>query len=69
MLIDLNEGIVANAVKVKVEPANAVGIHSVNVESTGSSGHSVFYNLQGQRLNKPQKGVNIVDGRKIVVRK
>lgn len=69
MLIDLNEGIVANAVKVKVEPANAVGIHSLAAQPSAASGHSVFYNLQGQRLNKPQKGVNIVDGRKIVVRK
>ncbi|MBR2237274.1 MAG: hypothetical protein IJ887_05290 [Prevotella sp.] len=66
MLIDLSEGIVVNAVKVKVEPANAVGIHSVTSVPSESS---VFYNLQGQRLSKAQKGVNIVGGRKVIVRK
>jgi thiol-disulfide isomerase/thioredoxin len=66
MLIDLNENIVANAIKVKVTTPEAVGIESVNTSKP--AGENRFYNLQGQRLNKAQKGVNIVNGRKIVRR-
>ena len=66
ILIDLNENIVANAVKVKVTTPEAVGIESVNTNKP--AGENRFYNLQGQRLNKAQKGVNIVNGRKIVRR-
>jgi hypothetical protein len=31
-------------------------------------GGEVIYNLQGQRINGLQKGLNIVDGKKIMVR-
>ena len=34
----------------------------VNVQS------STYYNLQGQRLTRPQKGLNIVNGRKVVIK-
>lgn len=27
-----------------------------------------IYNLAGQRLSKPQKGINIIDGKKVVVK-
>lgn len=64
ILLDLNEGIVANAVKVKVTTPDAVGIENVNASKSAADNH--FYNLQGQRLSKAQKGVNIVNGRKIV---
>ena len=44
-------------------------------EATGISGsfeHSecsdYIYNLAGQRLSKAQKGVNIIDGKKIIIR-
>ena len=30
--------------------------------------NSQYYNLQGQRLSKPQKGLNIVNGKKIIIR-
>lgn len=66
MLIDLNDDTVVNAVKVKVQTADAVGIENVNASQPVRE--SRFYNLQGQRLNRAQKGVNIVDGRKIVRR-
>ena len=26
-----------------------------------------YYNLHGQRMSKPRKGLNIVDGRKIII--
>lgn len=64
ILLDLNEGFVANAVKVKVTTPDAVGIENVNANKSAADNH--FYNLQGQRLSKAQKGVNIVNGRKIV---
>lgn len=67
MVIDKNDGIVTNAVKVPVTPVNTVGIHSVSEERNMQSPTS-FYNLHGQRLNKVQKGVNIVNGRKIIRR-
>jgi hypothetical protein len=63
MLIDLSEGIVANAVKVRVTTPEAEGIHSVAAETSTSS---VFYNLNGQRLTRPQKGLNIINGRKFI---
>ena len=33
-----------------------------------SSRHSTIYNLSGQRLTKPQRGVNIIDGKKVIVK-
>ena len=30
--------------------------------------HEAIYNLNGQRLNKIHKGINIVDGKKIMVK-
>ena len=67
MLIDKSNGIVTNAVKVPVTSASVVGIHSVSEEGNLQSPTS-FYNLHGQRLNMVQKGVNIVNGRKIIRR-
>ena len=37
-----------------------------NVQTT--KGNDVIYNLAGQRLSKMQKGVNIVNGKKIFVK-
>ena len=31
-------------------------------------GNAQIYNLAGQRLSKPQRGINIVNGKKVVVR-
>ena len=66
MLIDKNEDIVVNAVKVPVTTPDAVGIH--NISTTPQLHNSSVFNLHGQRLNSVQKGVNIVNGRKIVRR-
>ena len=41
------------------------GIANVN---TANADHVVIYNLQGARLNQLQKGVNIVNGRKVVMK-
>lgn len=39
-----------------------------HIEADASSSETVIYNLAGQRLDKPQKGVNIINGRKVVVK-
>ena len=41
------------------------GIEDVNVNNTGNS---AIYNINGIRLSKLQKGINIVNGKKIIVR-
>ena len=47
----------------------------VNVETgirvffeRGKPANNTYYNLAGQRLSKPQKGINIIGGRKVVVK-
>jgi hypothetical protein len=45
----------------------ALGIEELNIEKTEKPDRGV-YNLQGQRINSLQKGINIVDGKKIMVR-
>lgn len=42
------------------------GIERTTTPSSKSDGH--LYNLKGQRLTKPQRGVNIINGRKVVVK-
>jgi Zn-dependent metalloprotease len=44
---------------------NQTGIEMVNGQSSMVNGQSI-YNLAGQRLNKMQKGINIVNGKKIL---
>ena len=41
------------------------GINEVKVASSVQQG---IYNLQGQKLTRLQKGINIVNGRKVVIR-
>lgn len=44
---------------------NVVGIKDV---SAFSSQPSALYDLQGRRLTKPQRGINIANGRKILMK-
>lgn len=39
-----------------------------DVISTGDNADAPVYNLAGQRLSKPQKGVNIIGGKKVIVK-
>ena len=41
---------------------------SVNTIPSSSASQSFIFNLHGQRLQSPQKGINIVDGRKVLVK-
>lgn len=60
----------ANATSNKLIPLSitdetTTGISSVH---TADADHVIIYNLQGARLNGLQKGLNIVNGRKVVIR-
>ena len=48
-----------------IDNGNATGINAVNVNQRPASG-TVYYNMQGQRVNQPNKGVFIKDGRKVI---
>ena len=54
-----------NGMTIRPVTSDATGIHSVKVDI--QSAHSA-YNLNGQRLEAPQKGINIIDGKKVVVK-
>ena len=45
----------------------ATGIESLT-PSTSSKGEGSIYNLNGQKLSAPQKGINIINGRKVIVK-
>ena len=44
----------------------STGINSVVVDS--GRNNSLIYNLSGQRLTTPQKGINIINGKKVVIK-
>jgi uncharacterized protein YggU (UPF0235/DUF167 family) len=46
-----------------IEPA--AGIEGVY---TDGQGNAAIYNVNGQKLSKPRKGINIIDGKKVVVK-
>lgn len=46
-----------------IEPA--AGIESVYADGQGNA---VIYNVNGQKLSKPRKGINIIGGKKVVVK-
>ena len=39
-----------------------------NVENTTTTDNNVYYNLQGQRVENPQHGVFIHNGKKVVLK-
>ena len=49
----------------KLEKISSTAIYSIKADD---SHHAIIYNLAGQRLSKPQKGINIIDGKKVVVK-
>lgn len=62
----LNEAIVGNIKLVKHDNAEETAITLPSAPSGNSQ--AAIYNLQGQRLNSPQKGINIINGKKIIVK-
>lgn len=63
MSSNLNEALVGNIRLVKHEEETAISTPLVAPSTT-----SAIYNLQGQRLHSLQKGINIVNGKKIWVK-
>lgn len=49
-----------------LENATDTGISDVRIELNADK--AVIYNLAGQRLNAPQKGLNIINGRKVMIK-
>ena len=45
---------------------NATGIENVKVES--GKDNEVYYDLRGNRLNAPKRGLNIINGKKVIVK-
>ena len=44
------------------------GIFDVRSKTEKVRGDGVIYNLAGQRLNKLQRGVNIINGKKVIIK-
>ena len=56
------------SIVVEPNPTIPTSIQEINSNTPKSQNHEDIYNLNGQRLNKIQKGINIVDGKKIMVK-
>lgn len=46
---------------VRFSPLNTTSISNIHTTST-----DVYYNLNGQRISQPQRGINIINGKKII---
>ena len=62
--VSTSNGLTSNACKVKVEP-DPSGINDVQMVE---SNNAPVFTLSGQRLAAPKKGINIVGGKKMVVK-
>ena len=51
-----------------IDGGDATGINMVNGEGLKINGSEVYYNLQGQRVLYPTKGLYIVNGKKVIVK-
>ena len=51
-----------------IDGGDATGINMVNGEGLKVNGSDVYYNLQGQRVLYPTKGLYIVNGKKIIIK-
>lgn len=47
----------------------AVGSSGIeSAEADGADQPTVIYDMQGRRLNEPQRGINIINGKKVLVK-
>ena len=60
-------GAQCNIDKIKFNCTESTGINGVMADTPANS-EPVIYNLSGQRLNSLQKGINIVNGKKVLVK-
>ena len=47
---------------------NPTAIETVKTAEETSLENAVIYNLNGQRVEKAQKGINIVNGKKVIIK-
>ena len=57
-------GMVDNRFELRLAPGNTTGID--NVEQAVKAAD--YYNLNGQRIDTPQKGVYVVNGKKVIIK-
>ena len=49
-----------------IDNPNADAINDIKADT--EAGRAVIFNVAGQRLDAPQKGLNIINGRKVLVK-
>jgi len=54
--------------KIRIMPVDGVITGTKTLSNSPLKGEDIIYNLAGQRLRKPQKGFNILSGRKVIVK-
>jgi predicted outer membrane repeat protein len=52
----------------EAELKKKMGTGIENVNGNGNGNNNAVYNLNGQRLSKPQNGINIINGKKVVIK-
>ena len=52
----------------EIQPIEVAVANSIDGIEAGTEGSQPVYNLAGQRLQKPQKGLNIIGGKKVIVK-
>ena len=62
---DGNGNLQVTSIKVTIPASGPSSID--NVQTTTLSGQRVIYNLRGQRVTNPTRGIYILDGRKVVI--
>lgn len=40
----------------------------IGIEADGNGRREVYYDLNGRRLNAPRKGLNIINGKKVIIK-
>ncbi len=54
-----------NGMLIRPVTSDATAIDNVTIDKSAAP---TIYSLSGQRLSAPQKGVNVIDGKKVVVK-
>lgn len=66
LLIDRSTGAIVNAAQTTIGDYNPTGLESPNAAIAEDEG--AIYNISGQRVNKAQKGIYIINGKKVFVK-
>ena len=63
--VNTEDQVTVSNIEIHSYDPNAVGIKPTQISTKGEEN---IYNLRGQRINSLQRGINIIDGRKVLVR-